>query len=131
MPSSLAGRAMDVFSGTSEHRKLKNIRSAFPHDDDTDNANICDIYADAFVFLRYFLVGVLFKLSTNTILGSPSQGTECSQSIKKIVARLILTQIRLKQTYYLTRVLHGMAAPDSQHVLFRIMAACTDDNDKL
>lgn len=55
--SSLAGKALDIFGGGTEHRKLRAICSIFPHDDNIDNANILNVYSEAFWYLRSVLTG--------------------------------------------------------------------------
>jgi hypothetical protein len=59
--SSLAGKALDIFGGGTEHRKLRAICSIFPHDDNINNENILNVYAEAFGYLRSVFTGVLLR----------------------------------------------------------------------
>jgi hypothetical protein len=68
VPSSLAGKALDVFSGGAEQRKLRTICSVFPHNDNTNNANIWDVYGDAFGYLRSVFTEELYRVLTNNVI---------------------------------------------------------------
>ena len=58
VPDVFTGKTLDVFGGGAELLKLRSVCSAFPHDDDTNNAKIWDIYEDAFVYLRFIFIEV-------------------------------------------------------------------------
>jgi hypothetical protein len=55
-PTSLAGKALGIFGGGAEQKKLKTIQSFFPHENNTRIGDIADVYVDALEYLRLVLV---------------------------------------------------------------------------
>jgi hypothetical protein len=126
--TSLAGKARSIFSSGAEQKRLRSIRSVFPHEDSIQITNIMDIYAEALGYFRFVIAESLFVHLPHIKVISP--GSHCDAS-KTTIAHLFLAQIRTGHVHYLRIALDNLSSFENQHSLAVIMTTCMNDIENL
>jgi len=114
--SSIVSKTWGIFGGGAEQKRLRSIRSVFPHEDCCQISNITEIYAEALQYFRFVTTQLLVMCLPHIAhIEVISPGSRYYDS-KTTIANSFLTQIRTGNIQHLKIALRDLSFRDYDHL---------------